>query len=162
MKKTVRTIAVGWMRRLLLAILLSILSLNLSTLCAVSYIKQGGHVELGYFSAIIGSGSMQPALSVNDFLLVKSTPHYQRGDIVTYVSPQGSLVTHRILEVLMEGYIVQGDANNMPDEMVLEQQILGKVGFAIPGVGKVMRAMLSPSGIIFLLGFPVFLWLSKR
>ena len=96
-------------------VLLSALFLNLSTLRSVSKIQSGALITSGYSSAIVGSGSMEPAVFVNDFLLIKSETLYQTEDIITYVSPKGGLITHRVKEVLDYGYIAQGDANNIPD-----------------------------------------------
>lgn len=52
---------------------------------------------LGVGKAIVVSGSMDPAIKVNDIVLVHQVPQaaYQKGDIVTYKSPNYP-VTHRI------------------------------------------------------------------
>jgi len=134
----------------LCVVLLSALFLNLSTLWSVCKIKQGGFVTSGYFCAIINSGSMEPAVFVNDLLLVKGTNSYQMDDIITYVSSRGSLITHRVKEVLGHGYITQGDANNMPDEEISGQKVLGKVVFIVPRIGGILDAILSPYGFAFL------------
>jgi len=130
------------------AVLLLVLSLNISTLLSLNAIRGGANVQSGYFCAIIGSGSMEPTISVHDFLIIKGSGAYREGDIVTYVSPKGSLVTHRIIEVSDGAYIAQGDANNVPDEEIPGQRVLGKVVFLIPGVGGVIEAVTAPIGIV--------------
>ena len=134
----------------LVAVLLSALLLNLSTLWSVGAIKRGGSVTSGYFCAIVGSGSMEPTVFVNDLLLVKGETAYQTEDIITYVSSKGGLITHRVKEVLNDGYIAQGDANNIPDEEISGQRVLGRVVFVLPRVGDVIDGILSPAGIILL------------
>ena len=146
----------------LIAALLSALFLNLSTLWSVREIKRGGSITSGYSCAIIGSGSMEPTVFVNDLLLVKSAASYHAEDIITYVSPQGGLITHRVKEVLDDGYIAQGDANNIPDEEISRQRVLGKVVFVLPRAGGIIDGILSPSGIILLGCIGLLLWLIQR
>ena len=141
------------------AILLLTLAFNLSTVLAVSRIQQGSRVTFGYFSALIGSGSMEPAISVHDLLLVKGGTHYAVDDIITYVSPKGSLVTHRIKEVHADRFVTQGDANNIPDGAVARERVLGRVIRIVPGAGAVIYGLLSPVGILFLLCIVTFFWL---
>jgi len=130
--------------------LVLILVLNISTLWSVNGIKRGEHVKSGYFSAIIGSGSMEPTISVNDLLLIKGSAAYQPDDIITYISSQGSLITHRIMEISETGYITQGDANNIPDEEIPLQRVLGKVFFILPAAGGIFYTLLSPVGILII------------
>ena len=144
------------------AVLFSVLFLNLSTLWSVGKIQRGGDVTSGYFCAIIGSGSMEPTIFVNDLLLVKSEASYQIEDIITYVSPQGGLVTHRVKEVLDGGYMAQGDANNILDEEISGQRVLGKVVFILPKAGGIIDGILSPAGITLLGCICLLLWLIQR
>ena len=143
-------------------ILLSVLFLNLSTLWSVNEIKQGEFVTSGYFCAIVSSGSMEPTIFANDLLLIKSKAYYQKEDIITYVSPLGSLITHRVKEVLDYGYIAQGDANNIPDEEISGQRVLGKVVFVIPKVGGVVDGIISSAGITLLLCLCLLFWLIQK
>ena len=146
----------------LIVVLLLILYLNIATLWSVERIKDGGWITSGYFSAVIGSGSMSPALSVNDVLIVKADVSYQIEDIITYVSSKGGLITHRVKEVTDNGYIAQGDANNVPDEEIPGQRVLGKVVFSIPRAGAIIDGILSPAGIILLASIFILLWLIQR
>ena len=131
-------------------VLLTALFLNLSTLWSVGKVKRGGDVTSGYYCAIIGSGSMEPTVLVNDLLLIQGQHSYQAEDIITYISPKGSLVTHRVVAVTQNGYIAQGDANNMPDDEIAAQRVLGKVVFVVPKVGSIINGIVSPMGIALL------------
>ena len=142
--------------------LFAMLLLNLFTLWSVDEIRKGRFAASGYFCAIVGSGSMEPAVFVNDLLLVKGESAYQVQDVITYVSSRGGLVTHRVKEVLENGYITQGDANNIPDEAISAQQVLGRVIFTVPGVGAVMEGILSPAGIGLLGSICLLLYLIQR
>ena len=161
MKKKFIPTLTGILAIALAAILLLVLFLNVSTLRSVGEIKRGGQVKDGYFCAIVGSGSMEPAVHVNDWLLVEGGGSYRAGDIITYVSTQGGLVTHRIREVSGNGYITQGDANNVSDGEISRQRVLGKVVFVLPGAGWLMDGLLSPVGIALLVCVCALVWLIR-
>ena len=160
-KKLISIITKIFITALTVTLLLT-LFLNVSTLWSTGEIKGGKAVKSGYFCAIIDSGSMMPAISVNDLLLVKGGDAYQAGDIITYVSPRGTLVTHRVREVSYKGYIAQGDANNIPDEEISAQRVLGKVVFVIPGAGGIIDGIFSPAGAGLLVGIVLLVWLIRR
>ena len=145
-----------------IAILFAALFLNLSTLWAMREIGRGKPVNAGYFCAIITSGSMEPAFSVNDLLFFKAADSYKEKDTVAFVSPRGSLITHRIQVVLDEGYIVQGDANNISDGEIDAQRVLGKVFFAVPNVGGLLAGILSPIGVALIGCILSLAWLIRR
>ena len=148
MKKKLISTLTTFFTTALVAFLLSVLLLNLLTLWTVGKIKQGETVTAGYFCAIVGSGSMRPSISTNDLLVINGGGSYQTQDIVTYVSPQGTLITHRIKEISDRGYITQGDANNIPDEEITGQRVLGRVVVILPRVGGIITGMISSAGII--------------
>jgi len=144
---------------LLCVILLSLLCLNLFTLWSVGKIKSGEPVRTGHFCAIIGSGSMEPTLSVNDFLIIKAGVSYVPGDIVTYVTQRGALVTHEIKEVTPNGYITKGKANNIPDEEISRQRVLGKTVFALPKAGGVIGTLNSNVGMVLMIFGFTMVWI---
>ena len=152
----------GFCVSVLVAVLVIVLSLNIFTMFSVNAIKNGKSVSFGYYTAIIGSGSMKPALLVNDFLFIKSAPAYDAGDIVTFVSPRNSLITHRIKSLSAQGYVTQGDANNIPDEAIAGQRILGKVVLVLPGMGELIHDILSPINIIFYASLFLFAYQFRR
>lgn len=151
MKRKLFSILAKLFTTALISVMLFALFLNISTLLSIDKIKKGESVTSGYFCAMIASGSMEPALSVNDLLLIKGARSYQNEDIVTYVSPRGSMITHRIKDLLEQGYITQGDANNISDGEIPAQRVLGSVVLVIPGVGGFINGILSPAGIILLI-----------
>ena len=159
MKKTLTSTFIKIFAFSLSAILIAVLFFNISTRISVNKIKQGGLVKSGYACVMIVSGSMEPAVAADDLLIIKSADSYNPDDIVTYVSEQGFLVTHRVKKVLANGYITQGDANNVPDHEVPAQRIIGKSVVVLNKAGIVLRWWSSPSTIVFL-SFIIFLvWL---
>lgn len=102
---------------------------------------------LGWSQAIVLSGSMEPEFSAGDMIVIHREHDYQKGDIITYAE-NGAAVTHRIVESTAEGYITQGDANNVPDQNpVAREQVYGKVVFVIPGAGNMVLFFRSTGGI---------------
>ena len=162
MKKVITSAVSRLLLTTLTSILLLALCLNLSTLWSVRAIRRGEVVTSGYFSAIIGSGSMEPTVAVNDLLLVQGCATYLVDDVITYLSPRGSLVTHRIKELTEHGYITKGDANNIADDEIFRQSVLGRAIFVLPAVGGVIDGVLSPGGIGFLCGLCASAWLMQR
>ena len=82
----------------------------------------------------IETQSMEPDYPVNTLIYVKevSFDDLSEGDVITYVNQSGTAVTHR----------TKGDANEFEDIMdVNEENIVGKVYFGIPLIGK-------PSGAV--------------
>ena len=150
MKKKIISIITGLSTTMLIIFLLFALFLNFSTLWAIERIKQDTSVNRGYFCAIVSSGSMEPVISVNDLLIIKGAADYKTDDIITYITPKGILVTHRIKQVLNNGYITQGEVNNIPDEDISAQRVMGKVVFIVPGIGRITNDILSPAGIFLL------------
>ena len=74
-------------------------------------------MPFGFGTAMVLSGSMEPAIYVDDLILVAQRETYGVGDVVVYQSGD-SLVVHRII-AMEDGLVTtQGDANNTPDEPV--------------------------------------------
>ena len=162
MKKKIALVLVKISIAAVTVTLLLILFLNVSTIWATEKIKRGESITSGYFNAIISSGSMEPVISVNDLLIIKGASSYQYEDVITYVSPRGSLVTHRVIAISDKGYVAQGDANNIPDEDISNQRVLGKVVSVIPGVGGIVKGVLSPIGIVLLVCILLLVWLIQK
>src|SRR5699024_5165224 len=116
---------------------------------------------LGYQLKMVMSGSMEPDIQTGSIIAIKlkeQITEYKKGDIVTYVTKENKLITHRIVEVGNEGefYITKGDRNNAPDtEPVLHQNVIGTyTGFTIPYVGYVVHFLSSQQGILLFIILP--------
>ena len=74
------------------------------------------------------SDSMKPTIEKGDKIVVKKQDSYEVGDIITYISNDENLITHRVMKKYGNVFITKGDNNNTEDEERVEQdQIIGKV-----------------------------------
>lgn len=106
----------------------------------------------GWRQMVISSGSMEPAISVGDLILVRRQPAYRVGEVVTYRLPDGAYITHRIIAATPSGeFILQGDANNTPDEPVDPADVLGRVERVIPRIGNFILWLKTTPGMICIL-----------
>lgn len=93
------------------------------------------------------SGSMEPAISVNDMVVVCETDDYQIGDVISFKSDR-SVVTHRIVEITTDGYLTKGDANNTVDFAPVDKDdIVGMVMYTIPRIGILLGYLQTPLGM---------------
>lgn len=148
-----RVISILW--RILCGLLTLILGLvlffNVYTFIARTNSDNPYPLVLGYGTAVVLSGSMEDAISVNDLVIYRGQSNYEVGDIVSYNSGT-SLVTHRIVELTESGYITKGDANNTPDSPITKEQVIGKVLLVVPAVGSAIEFAQSPMGMMILVG----------
>lgn len=146
----------------LIAMLLVVLSMRLS----------GGEASLfGYQMKAVLSGSMEPDISTGSVIAIKETTpdfQYETNDVITFITDDESIVTHRIKQVKKDGesYITKGDANNANDlDSVRPENIIGIYsGVSIPYLGYIAIFMNSGKGTALVLslsgiGFLVFAFL---
>ena len=105
---------------------------------------------------VVLSGSMEPTYHVGSLIYVKAVDYKELtvGDPITYMVSQDTVVTHRIIEVLVDEedpntirYFTQGDANDVPDgSSVHYKNIIGKPVFSIPKQGSLSNYIQNPPG----------------
>ncbi|MDD5865972.1 MAG: signal peptidase I [bacterium] len=101
----------------------------------------------GYSIFEIVTGSMEPTLSINDYIIVKNTDNISEGDIITY-KEENTFITHRIIKINGDEIITQGDANNSTDKKISKSMIIGKVVKVLPNLGVIKSILLTPKIII--------------
>ncbi len=109
-------------------ILYTILCAFLLTILLINILSSMGSSFLGFRIYRIGSGSMEPTLKVNSFILIKKAKEYKKDDIVTY-KKNNEFITHRIIEISGDKVIARGDANNKNDDPINKTDIVGKLIF---------------------------------
>ena len=118
---------------------------------AAMILTAGGILLLHLFGVqtyIVMSGSMEPEIHTGAVALIDTTDQYaEKGDVIAYRLGEGDeeiLITHRVIQKTMGGYITKGDANETEDDReVMQDQVVGtfltsvpKVGFAIDTLGR--------------------------
>lgn len=135
----------------------------LTTLFLVILTKaSGGEPSLfGYQLKTVLSGSMEPKIKTGAILSIKETEDptvFQEGDVITFMTEDETLVTHRIIEVQQDGqvYNTKGDANDAADrEPVMADNIVGSyTGFTIPYLGYALNFANTSEGAALLLVVP--------
>ena len=117
-------------------------------------------IENNYSLKMVLSGSMSPAIKIGGIVAVKPESSYKIGDIITFKTgkTERDIVTHRIIGQAEQGFITQGDANNVADiKPVREEDILGKVVLTIPYAAYMVNAVRSKTGLILLIVIPALL-----
>lgn len=75
---------------------------------------------------LVKTGSMEDGIHVGDYILIYKKDKYNIGDVVTY-EKNGYHVTHRIIKKNGNKVVTKGDANNIEDDEINVDSIVGKV-----------------------------------
>ena len=173
-KKTIRMISkiISYTFIVLLMIIASFFIVYV--VCGKIAEKKGENPPFGLYTII--SPSMTPNIKVYDVVFVKksNTQDLKVNDVITFYSTNtyfgGTPITHRIVDILEVPdigvmYRVKGDANEKADdEKVYPNNVLGKVVFKIPQLGRLQFFLASRTGwlvailipAIFIIGYDIF------
>ena len=147
MKK--KNIAKTILRLVVLALCGGILGVNLYTANANKLVGNQMPMPFGYGWAVVLSGSMEPAMSVGDLIIVSESAPYTEGDVVVFQSGN-MLVVHRVTAIDGDSVTTQGDANNTADAPVPKDAVKGKVIATLPKIGTAVNFVKTPIGTIVL------------
>jgi signal peptidase I len=130
----------------------------------ISSKASGGEPQfLGYQLKTVLSGSMEPTFKTGSIIAVKPVEEpaaLKKGDVVTFLQQDNTIVTHRIVEVIKSGdntmFQTKGDNNkDMDTQPLLAQNIVAKyTGFTIPFLGYFIDFAKSRKGTAILLIVP--------
>lgn len=118
-KRVLKYIAYG-----ILAILVS---LCVYTFIVTDILKKDYVNVFGYTYFVVSTGSMSGTIEVNDIVFVKITDEVEKKDIVSYVNKNGDIITHRLVQKVGNKLITQGDVNNVVDDPIDKDDLIGKV-----------------------------------
>ena len=152
MNKTVRTV----IRIVLLVALSALIGLSIYSTNVARLNGDALPMPLGFGASVVLSGSMEPALSVGDMIVVIPQESYAEKDVVVFQTGR-SAVVHRIISIDGDAIITQGDANNVPDDPISFSNIKGKVVAVVPYIGYAINLIKTPIGTIVLLGLAIWL-----
>lgn len=136
----------GILRTLLLLAVSLILGLNIYLWNARSLVGNALPMPFGYGVSVVLSGSMEPALSVDDLVFLRETQSVEEGDVIVYQRGR-ELIIHRV--VMNDGKMLQtkGDANPVTDTPINISDVKGKMIGKVPFAGKIVRALKTPAGV---------------
>lgn len=138
-------------RLVLAALILLLLLLNVWQLADRGLLKRELPGLFGYSCLAVLSGSMEPAVSTGDLIVIHRQEHYETGDIITF-SDEGAYTTHRIVSAEDGEFYTKGDANSIADGYpVASSEIIGRVILVIPFAGRVILFLRTPGGITCIL-----------
>ena len=126
----------------------------LIAIVAIVAILLAGVRLVGLTPYTVLTGSMEPVYHVGSMIYVQKTDPMalQVGDPVTYYTGNGSIVTHRVVEVVNDPvyghcYRTKGDANNIEDGSLLTPgKVIGIPVFTVPYLGYVALYVQNPPG----------------
>lgn len=113
-------------------------------------------MPFGIGMGVVMTGSMEPNITEEDLIIVKSADEYHIDEVIVYQS-QGKLIVHRIIEIDGDMIITKGDANNVSDEAININQVKGKVTKVLVGFGSLIKFIKSPFGVVLILGVAILL-----
>lgn len=113
----------------------------------------------GMRSLVVLTGSMEPTYPVGSVVVTRPQAGYFPGEAISFKNASGLIVTHRIIEKIgkSDGFLfrVKGDANSRQDqELVSQNQILGKAVFDIPYLGRGIVSLKDPKIFALLVIIP--------
>lgn len=119
-------------------------------------------------SYVVISGSMTPAIAVNDAIIVNevSPTSIDVGDVIVFHarseidSDNIDVTSHRVVEIVRTdnglAFKTKGDANEEPDPgLVPADALVGRMAFMIPYIGYVITFASSKIGFITLVAIPL-------
>lgn len=116
---------------------------------------------LGLQELAVISGSMAPEIPTGSMVYIREVKpeNLCLGDVCTYrLTDSDVLVTHRVIDTDIENktLITKGDANEIADAAVSFGQVVGRVEFHLPYMGRIALCMQTPLGWMLLGG--ITLW----
>ena len=111
--------------------LVLLVSLCIYTFIMTDLLKKDYVNVFGYTYFVVATGSMSGTIEVDDIIFVKITDDVKINDVVTFKNKDGDIITHRLIEKKGSQYVTKGDVNNVVDEAITKNQIIGRVDMII-------------------------------
>ncbi len=139
----------------LITLLSIILLLNLYILIQAKISPDKVPSIFGYKPFVVMSGSMETKIGVGDLVLVKKvdSKDLKEQDIIAFRNSNGTVTTHRIIEITDDNcFVTKGDNNNIQDsDIVCSKSIEGKYVKKYPRLGKFILFIKKPLGLVVLM-----------
>lgn len=120
---------------------------------------------VGIDTYVVLSGSMEPVHKTGGLIYTTKnvdTDELEVGDVITFQMSETTIATHRIIDIKNDGgtrmFQTKGDANASPDQnLVPEQNVIGKSLFSIPYLGYAANYIQQPPGLYYAAGVGIVL-----
>lgn len=146
--KVIKNIVIG----VITSIILIIIAFNLYNFISINVLKKDLPTINGMGILEVVSGSMEPVINIGDLIVIDTKDKkYEVGKVITFYDSNGNFVTHRIIEVLDDYVITQGDANNAIDEATLKEDIVGVYQYKLEKLGIIINSFRSPFVMVMIL-----------
>ena len=107
---------------------------------------------LGIVPYVVLSGSMEPSIETGSVCFINKHAKFENikeKDVIAFKMNDGTLVTHRAIEINDSGIVTKGDNNKDADRnIVTNSNFVGKNLFWIPKVGYVIKSFQTTTGRI--------------
>ena len=131
------------LKKIMFSLFLLILLLYLFVIISPKIIK--GFYPFGIKTAVVITGSMEPTLNINDFVIMKKPKNIKINDIVSYKSINSeNEVLHRVIRINNNEIITKGDANNIEDKPIKLNQVTGVYIGKIKYLGNIISFIQNP------------------
>ena len=120
---------------------------------------------VGIDTYVVLSGSMEPVHKTGGLIYTTKnidTDELEVGDVITFKMSETTIATHRVIDIKNDGgtrmFQTKGDANPNPDQnLVPEQNVIGKSLFSIPYLGYAANYIQQPPGLYYAAGIGLIL-----
>lgn len=145
--------------------LFGLIAISLLVILFFTFINRGNDIpKIGNYSILEVEGtSMHPSIKNGDLIAIdrRIKEKYEVGNVVTFITDDGSVITHEIIRVddstETVRYYTKGENNNYQDNDYIEiKHIIGEYkGFRIPLLGYVIGFGSTPFGYVLLVILPL-------
>lgn len=105
--------------------------------------------KFAYFFVI--GNSMQPHITANDLVLLRTADRYDVGDVIGFRDPELGTVVHRIRALDGDRYITRGDNREADDpNRPSQSDVVGKEWHIVHNGARFMRTLQSPKSAVLL------------
>ena len=117
----------------------------------------------GIVPYVVLSGSMEPKIKTGSLCFINKKTKFnsiKKKDIIAYKMKDGTLVTHRVVDISKKGIQTKGDNNKDIDKNIItKKNFVGKNIFWIPKLGYAVIAFQSTKGKIVLITFIIMMFI---
>jgi signal peptidase len=123
--------------------------------------NDAGKGFMGFKLFTVLSDSMKPEFQAGDIIISKivDSKELKVGDIITFYSSNGLIVTHQIQEKIVheskDAFITKGtNVNQVDNDPALAENVIGRYSFSIPKAGLFFQFLKTTMGYITLILIP--------